>query len=991
MENQWFNRAETIADLHEDYYEADGGSWMRLCPGIERDGPYDQLLLEPSIPPLIRAKSLAKQGQILTNYGKSDIAEEKNREAERIFREQEHTSGVLLMELERLVLMPMPSAAEVLIKRLARIREIKHEFETVGNWTSVFRAIQHMFGIATYAMPDTELGERLYKESLEVPGLSPSSVVWKTWQLEVFSTFQLNKADMGKSLDSVGQLYESVKDSEAPLIKARAAALLSQINKELGNNAEAIKWESRAQFADKDSWYFGTSFQKRLELITSFSSLEEEMGLLTEALQRLAEKTSYSMQFGWRHLAIIKMYSIADIYIDQTELRGMDSTRKLVQYCLNVIEPLLERLLTKDRQNCAGKILEIKARLLINDACQGTHDSEARLLLIRQGIAAREKVLTYFKELDEPMKVGTASSLLASSYKILWGETGRSPSSPSFYAAAKLYDEAGVLLQKYGTTQLYRKNVQLCLQLWIEGYNAWLQTPQRLRDSLVSPVQEVKRHLEHLERIIDRQRNDLSFLEAEQAISAKQAMRNSEDVHLLYNASVVFFGVLNDRELMWRTIQKSKARSISDRLGLGINLPQELATRIEEDMEAKALLEREHELLTATRRDATDGQLRLRQQLDSHRSIMRCNPCLREMLELREGTPVDLSRLQALMSNFENHERERRIICVDYFIVAGNIHLITIHSDRMPIINNLRVRAELVSEWKEQHFQLSQLLNDNDDDISKAIESLFTLVHPLENLSKEGDLIVLCASGVLHDVPLHAAPISQGSEESLIDRNPIVYCPSMTVFNQCVTRACTETQSNGKNDGQALLAIYETPNGDDWETQRADAYEIFANLAEEIPGARVLTGPQVNNQQFKRECERAKIVHFFGHCEKGAEDSNQHLVLAAPNQTPTINTRASDAEQDFNVVHLVPTMPFTISDIFSTSVHASHINLIACGSASQIISQGDEPWGIVTALLCAGATSVAGTMWPIQVGTGERFMQTLYKKGLKQGYVEERG
>lgn len=61
--------------------------------------------------------------------------------------------------------------------------------------------------------------------------------------------------------------------------------------------------------------------------------------------------------------------------------------------------------------------------------------------------------------------------------------------------------------------------------------------------------------------------------------------------------------------------------------------------------------------------------------------------------------------------------------------------------------------------------------------------------------------------------------------------------------------------------------------------------------------------------------------------------------------------------------------------MFSTSIKTSHFTLIACASATQTIQQGDEPLGIVTALLCAGASSVVGTMWPIASGAGRAFLK----------------
>jgi CHAT domain-containing protein len=70
--------------------------------------------------------------------------------------------------------------------------------------------------------------------------------------------------------------------------------------------------------------------------------------------------------------------------------------------------------------------------------------------------------------------------------------------------------------------------------------------------------------------------------------------------------------------------------------------------------------------------------------------------------------------------------------------------------------------------------------------------------------------------------------------------------------------------------------------------------------------------------------------------------------------------------------------------MFTTHIRASHFNLIACASASQRVLGGDEPWGLVTALLCAGATSVTGTQWEIQSGTAREYFTLMYMDILRR-------
>jgi CHAT domain-containing protein len=62
-----------------------------------------------------------------------------------------------------------------------------------------------------------------------------------------------------------------------------------------------------------------------------------------------------------------------------------------------------------------------------------------------------------------------------------------------------------------------------------------------------------------------------------------------------------------------------------------------------------------------------------------------------------------------------------------------------------------------------------------------------------------------------------------------------------------------------------------------------------------------------------------------------------------------------------------------VAEFFDLKLRSSHISLMACGSASQKISAGDEPLGILTALLCAGAASIVGTMWPVASASARKF------------------
>ncbi len=77
-----------------------------------------------------------------------------------------------------------------------------------------------------------------------------------------------------------------------------------------------------------------------------------------------------------------------------------------------------------------------------------------------------------------------------------------------------------------------------------------------------------------------------------------------------------------------------------------------------------------------------------------------------------------------------------------------------------------------------------------------------------------------------------------------------------------------------------------------------------------------------------------------------------------------------------------------VKDLFDFRIKASHISLLACSSAVQRFQAGDDPLGLVTAFLSAGASSVLGTLWPVQSRTARLFSEHFYRYLLQSGLEE---
>ena len=144
--------------------------------------------------------------------------------------------------------------------------------------------------------------------------------------------------------------------------------------------------------------------------------------------------------------------------------------------------------------------------------------------------------------------------------------------------------------------------------------------------------------------------------------------------------------------------------------------------------------------------------------------------------------------------------------------------------------------------------------------------------------------------------------------------------------------------------------------------------------------------------------QRAGWLHYHGHCDYSAGKTHeQSLVLAKEHSTTEIHgdpiesdlsdclkredckeeTVAEDLETDL----FQHCSKLTIANVFAMNLSQSNpvICMIACDSGVQEVSSGDEPFGMISALFCAGASSVVGTLWPIESFVGREFSSKFYE------------
>lgn len=750
------------------------------------------------------------------------------------------------------------------------------------------------------------------------------------WQVRSMAMWLAHSGHAARVLEAAQALYGTINESNARWYKGLVAQNAAEAYVQLGDLENAAMWATRCV----ELWSVCTSQDKAVAASTRIrveTAIKDEWGEkeLEEAIERWEMAISREIQENLLECAIEK---------------------------LEVITPLL----TKRRDGRLRGLLN-KVEGLVRQLPANSEAGDLKLANYYQSLAVASG-------LSGPKLLDEADELLDRAVQLYLKH------SRVMEAANTRQLQAMVSLERFQRQQT-RGSLERCMALVsvaLEGFRALGITVmivnatywrahfaflQYLRGWTLSGT--ALEYLLEAEAARNDERVEMSIFNGPEALSRKQAMRADQKTLAIFRMALKICRMEALPICMWDLTQRFKARSLSDLLGLRVLTPAHLKSEIEEIQEARELFEKESGLFQDIKAAQGADCLVYRGELHVIQGRMKEFEPLKSLLDLRDGTPIQLPRLQDLARSARERLDLGNVVFVDWVFSENNLLLVLVRNDETPRIECCDMAYAEVSLWalrfaRRQGEGGLELDPDEweEDDPDYALRHLDALVSPVMKVAEEGDLLILCATGVLHSLPLHALWVEE--DEPLIVRNPVVYCASMTTFAQCWQRSLDIVHAI-PSERMAVMAAYEDLGHDDKfsPAEQSRVYQAIDQLGSEI-GANVVSRGEGNLEHLKESVEKSSLFHFHGHCKFDREHvTDQALVL-------------TDGE--------VP-----VKDIFSLNLNGLHITLIACDSASQGVSTGDEPLGLVTAFLCAGASSILGTMWPIESATGRQFSERFYK------------
>jgi len=454
---------------------------------------------------------------------------------------------------------------------------------------------------------------------------------------------------------------------------------------------------------------------------------------------------------------------------------------------------------------------------------------------------------------------------------------------------------------------------------------------------------------------------------------------------------------------LWKALQYRKAVALHETISI-YTTPGYLLAEIQRKPQALALYNVEQELIQQVRHAHGTMELYKRQRELSHHQlvIMNTEPILKSLVEKRLCLGATMSDLDCMAVLAQPHfGRKNNLIFVDWLRYHDFFFILGYNATSKSLVLYDMIRKFNVRdahEWVMENILKPQRKNPAEAPMiyNPPLAKLLSLVKPIHKFVKPGDILVFSPTGILNSIPLHAIPFESEDDYPVIYHNPVIYSSSNAVMRDCVDRAVQLCASSSPWKG-AFYGDLRMPTTHPMEdaSVRRSVEALSARFGDGTAVA--VTGSKLNRKTFKEHLSDSTLVHFHGHTGGGTINRGLKMEPLAIE-----DIKNSDYYRQLwyeSGCRSRDTGLFTVQDIFLANLNAPLVTLMACSSSEQDVGQSDDPIGLISALLTAGASSVigmrrslrlyiqvrltfvhTGTLWPTDSSDGRAFSEIFYQE-----------
>jgi hypothetical protein len=693
-------------------------------------------------------------------------------------------------------------------------------------------------------------------------------------------TWKLRSGTEGKVIMAAKALYQELKKNDIVYLQGLAALHVSMAYYDIRDGDQALSWAEKTQAAWKgcrriDQSHAACHVLRAKLLLAGESQNTQPLVDLTERLVEIDLADSLDEE------ATLKLDALAT-HIFRVYGKFGGKELNLFQSLMNRIRALISRLPDRQARLRLAGLYQNSALPIVQEA-----EKEMDMHKYGEAIDILEEAFQLYKQESELALQAFTRQLQGvvghSMFMKLLTRDATSARNVLEYSIKWFR----VAKEAFRAVNLVRQVIECSYWEALLNYDAWTVGWK----SGVS-VLELFYEVEYQYGIL---RGELSALRSLDAVSNKQRLTSNKHVRDIYRLSFQICLKEYQHSAAWAWIQSAKARSLSDLLGLGAFVPRTLLDRIRANDEAFRMFEADTALSKRIASAPSTEHFQARVDLEHLYSQMRGLPVLKELLDLREGTSVSLFDLQEQLSRPEFKPKQGVLVLVDWVFKQDEIYMFTVKASEDPTIDILPLNVSTVQEWVRQYLVNQsgheQSIKMDDQHEGNALRQLDGLVLPLSSLSDPEDLLVFSPTGVLHSIPLHALHIwCEHKSVPVIERNPVVYCASVTSFFQCSQRAID--RPTREVSWRSILAVYEPEPGRSFDRlekeEQGNVYVLAENLSEVYHFDKLLRGAEVARSAITDILQGSEMIIFHGHCdadENGNDILKQGLRLVGPDGT----------------------------------------------------------------------------------------------------------
>jgi CHAT domain-containing protein len=290
--------------------------------------------------------------------------------------------------------------------------------------------------------------------------------------------------------------------------------------------------------------------------------------------------------------------------------------------------------------------------------------------------------------------------------------------------------------------------------------------------------------------------------------------------------------------------------------------------------------------------------------------------------------------------------KEQAFAIVEYFFMRDKLLVLAKNRGRTQVIARDISRNEIYSQIEKF---LEYVRKNDSKNFNSAAQLLYKeLMEPIDSSAGifSSETLVILPDGPLYLLPF--AGLKDAAGRFLIEKTPIVYAPSRSIFRHCL--------SSGRGSVSASDELVLIDGSAGLSNARDELAYISALYKRNtlIHGAKDLS-------MFARETEQASILHFSGHA---------NMQLGQP---------ALMLQKYPKEVYL------ECQEIRKWKMPRSKlVNLAGCSTGIGPISEGEAPWGLIPAFLDAGAPAILASLMEVDDASTSSLSRRFYDQ-LRKG------